>query len=321
VMHEKEGKAAESIFRVRLARSGASLITMTTGAGLGRHQFVEGYDPVCKKWTMVGCGADGTFMMHKITFPNVQKGKPFSSGQLEIREITINRPNGTVATMTSKGSWSEVSENRMVCVQSDCTVNGAPAADEKFTLERLPAQERTRPASTEGQVADSAELTAKDYIAFLKPFQGSWKTKVETEGKVLEGTSMMRISPVGTCFLSHEEGTGFPPSQAIHGYDPASKRWTAAIFDAEGGFVLARFEFVGMKKGQSLGKGVTANSVDEYFKQDGTTTTTASTLTFSECSENRVAYVLTNRKENGVAQPDLTFSMERQPDRGKGSKR
>lgn len=317
VTHEKEGKASESIFRVRLARSGASLITTTTGVGLGSYQFVEGYDPVGKKWTMIGCGADGAFMMHKITFPNVQKGKPFSSGQLESREITINRPDGTVITMTSKGSWPEVSENRMVCVQSDCKINGAPAADERFTLERLPAQERTRPAPTESQVADSVELTAKDYITFLKPFQGSWKTKAASEGKVLEGTASLWMSPVGTCFVSHDEGAGFPASQGIHGYDPVTKKWTVAGFDADGGFGLSRFEFIGVKKGQVVGNGVKANTVDAYFKKDGTTTTTTSTLACVECSENRIAYVLSDRKENGVAKPDLTFAMERQPDEAK----
>lgn len=78
------------------------------------------------------------------------------------------------------------------------------------------------------QITDSVELTARDYIAFLKPFQGSWKTQGESEGKVLEGTSALRISPVGTCFVSHEEGAGFPASQSIHGYDPMSKKWTIA---------------------------------------------------------------------------------------------
>ena len=130
-----------------------------------------------------------------------------------------------------------------------------------------------------------------------------------------------RISPVGTCFVSQDEGAGSPASQAIHGYDPVTKKWTVASFDADGGFALSRFEFVDVKKGQVVGKGVTANGVDQSFKKDGTTTTTTSTLTITECSENRIAYVLSNRKENNVAKPDLTFSMGRQPDQGKRGRR
>ena len=158
-------------------------------------------------------------------------------------------------------------------------------------------------------------------MIFLKPFEGSWKTRVETEGEVAEGTWSGRISSTGTCFLSQSMGAGFPSSQGIDGYDPVSKKWTVAGFDADGGFFLSRLAFVGVQKGQVFGKGATAHAEDQQFKEDGITTTTTSKFKCVECTENRIAYVLSDRKENGVAKPDQTFSMERQLDQEKRGRR
>ncbi len=314
---DREGNSVEGTYRARIARSSTCVIGRIAAPGVGSFQSIDGYDPVANQWTVVGFGADGGFMMSRGTLHDVRKGQHYAKGHSQTGQMTFHQPDGTVATLTSKNTCDELSENRMVFVQSEAKMNGEPAPGEEWTFERLPEERRRRPAPTESQVADSVELTAKDYITYLKPFQGSWKTTAESGGKTLEGTASLRMSPVGTCFLGQDEGAGFPPSQSIHGYDPVSKRWTVAGFDADGGFALSRFEFIGVQKDQVFGQGVKASCVDEYFRKDGTTTTTTSTLACVECTENRIAYVLSDRKEDGVAKPDLTFAMERQPNDGK----
>ena len=49
--------------------------------------------------------------------------------------------------------------------------------------------------------------------------------------------------------------------------------------------------------------------------------TATSKLTFAECTENRISYVLSDRKEDGVVQPDQKITLESQRDQAKRSKR
>lgn len=167
--------------------------------------------------------------------------------------------------------------------------------------------------------AQGDELTAKDYIEYVKPFVGSWKTTVETDGKVTEGTWMARESRTGTCLTTF--GTGdLPPAQSIDGYDPVSKKWTVAAFDASGGYSLSNIEFDNITKGKQFGKGSTGTGETKVNKSDGTTTTETTKLTCLECTKDKMVILWSERTENGKSVPDVTVTSERQQQRQRGSR-
>lgn len=155
-------------------------------------------------------------------------------------------------------------------------------------------------------------VTAQDYIDFLKPFEGDWKTKLESEGKVVEGTWSGHLSPAKTCYITQGTVAGQPSFQGIDGYDAGTKKWTVASFDSNGGFALARIALEGVKRGDRFGRGVTFTGIERTSKKDGTTSEVTYTCICKECSINEIVYVVFNRKENGEPKPDQTLRMERQ---------
>lgn len=160
-------------------------------------------------------------------------------------------------------------------------------------------------------IAVAQEATMADYTEFVRPFLGYWKSTVESDGHVIEGTYWARLSPTNTCGIIYSEGKGLPAIQSIDGYDPVAKKWTVAAFDAEGNFSLNRLVF-DVKKGQRYSKGDKGKSEGVSYKTDGTTVTQTSDGLCLECTENRIVAVRSNRKENGEAKPDLTLTLERQ---------
>ncbi len=119
--------------------------------------------------------------------------------------------------------------------------------------------------------------------------------------------------------MTRGDAEGLPSFQGIDGYDPVTKKWTVAAFGSDGNFSLTRLKFIDVKKGQRFGEGMTATSVEKTNNNDGTTTTTTCKMKCRECTENRIVYVLSDRKENGEAKPDQTFTMERLPNRRRRS--
>ena len=152
---DRDGNLAEGTYRARLARADACIVARISAPDLGSFQSIDGYDPVAKKWTVIGFGADGRFMMQRVTMHDIQKGQHYAKGQSQNAEMTVHQPDGTVITMTSKSTLDEITEDRMVFVQSDAKLNGESVPGEKWTLERLPEEQRGPRAPAENQVADS----------------------------------------------------------------------------------------------------------------------------------------------------------------------
>jgi hypothetical protein len=70
----------------------------------------------------------------------------------------------------------------------------------------------------------ASEPTAEDYIEFMKPLVGSWKSTDEQGGKTTRGTWTYRLAPNKKCFLMHSEDESGPSVQTVDGYDPVTKK-------------------------------------------------------------------------------------------------
>jgi hypothetical protein len=129
------------------------------------------------------------------------------------------------------------------------------------------------------------EPTAADYIEYMTPFVGSWTTKIEIGGKVVEGSWSARLSPTKACYVTHAEGGERPSFQSIDGYDPVTKTWTVFAFTSDGGTTIHRLRIEDVKKGQHYGKGVVAMGETVVNKADGTVVKITSKGTCVECSD------------------------------------
>lgn len=159
-------------------------------------------------------------------------------------------------------------------------------------------------------VVSADEVTAKDYIEFLKPFAGSWKTELEVEGNAVEGTWVLRLVPKTMCFLTHGGSSEEGYFQTIDGYDPASKKWLVAGFSSKGEFSITKYDFKEVK-GNVFGQGSVAAREVETHKSDGTTLLSTSTMTCVEYAADRIVLQFTECKEDGNDVPDGKFTMQR----------
>jgi hypothetical protein len=168
------------------------------------------------------------------------------------------------------------------------------------------------PESPTTDVADSQQEAAQNYIDFFEPFEGDWRTKLESEGEVVEGKWSGHLSPAKLCYISQGTSAGQPSSQGIHGYDAGTNKWTVASFNSDGEFSISRLDFGEIRKGDRFKRGTSGDSMRVISHNDGTTTEVTCKFVCKECSEDEIVYVLFNRKENGESKPDQTFRMERQ---------
>lgn len=168
-------------------------------------------------------------------------------------------------------------------------------------------------------ISAADEVKAKDYIAFFQPLVGSWKTTMESDGDIVEGVWTARVSRTGTCLVTF--GTGaLPASQTIDGYDPVSKKWTVAIFDAAGDYLIATHTFADVGKGKVLGKGMTGIGERRIAKSDGSSATQTFKISCVECTDNKVMIRWHDSKEGDESLPDQTMTLERQEERQRGSR-
>jgi len=314
---ESNGKTETGTFRFRPARNGKCFLLYSEGLGGPPAQQLEGYDPVSKKIVAWGFTGGGDCWLQTISVDGLKKGMKMAPGISGTWDTRVSTRDGKTITTTSKWTLPRVDEQQLVLVWSDLKEDGKPIPDKKITLERQPDQ-RQRPQSTQAAPkADSEGVTAADYIEFWKPLMGSWKTVTDVPGNKAEGTWRLRLSPNRMCLMTYSEGQGRQSRQSIDGYDPATKRWTTASFDSEGGYSLGTITLADMHKGKHFEKGVIGKWERQDSTKDGKTTTTTYLTSCDECTEKRIVIRGSNGIHDGKPSLDLILVMERQPDRGR----
>jgi hypothetical protein len=312
---EMDGKVLPGAWRARLSANGKCLVTYYEGGHAPSSQSIDGYDPVSKKWTLVGFDAGGAFVLLTIEFADMKPGKTLGKGVIGKHVIHVFDKDGKTTTTTSTMTCTEIDEKQMVFVFSDVKRDGEPKPDWKWALERQPEGRRPPPISKASPATVANALNADDYIELWKPLVGSWKSVLESDGKTTDGTWRTRLSRNQKCFVTYGTGGGYPATQTIDGFDPATKKWTVFGFDADGTFSIDAGQISDMQKGKRVGKGLTCKGEVRRFTKDGKTTTLTYTFTCKELSDNRAVCVWSDRTENGQPKPDETWTGERQPDR------
>jgi hypothetical protein len=158
----------------------------------------------------------------------------------------------------------------------------------------------------------AAEATTEDYIQFMKPLVGSWKTTSESDGKAVPGTMTYQLAPNGHCFLGRYEGS-LPDVQSIEGYDPVAKKHTVAAFGRDGTHGIATVDWGKyLQPGKTLSKGVTGKQSVKLFFRDGKTLTATATVTCTTVEQGKVVLEYSDRIEDGKPLPHLKVTSERQ---------
>lgn len=154
------------------------------------------------------------------------------------------------------------------------------------------------------------EPTSEDYIQFMKPLVGMWKTTMEIDGKTIPGTMTYRLSPNQQCFLGYYTG-GLPDVQTVEGYDPVNKKHTTRGIGRDGSFGSASVDWgTYLRPGKTLGKGVSGKESFQLLSRDGKTLTATSTVTCTTLEKGKVVLEYSNRIEDGKPAPDMKFTME-----------
>ncbi len=154
-------------------------------------------------------------------------------------------------------------------------------------------------------------FTGANYLEYHKPLLGSWNVTVEEGGNVHTGTATWQLATNGKCYLVSLEVEGIPAVQIVMGYDPATKKWVQAGFDAEATFLMSALEIADMEAGKVMAEGPIGQWEETRFTADGQTTKATATLSCTETSPHRLVFVWSNRKASGKLLPDWKLTYER----------
>jgi hypothetical protein len=306
---ESEGEVVKGVWTVKPSTIAPCFLTYGSNTANGPFQTLDCYDSVAQKWTVASFGSGGAFRLTRYGV-RAESGKHYGKGVSTPTESTTLESDGTKTIRNSIMTCLEYNDQGMVLKFSGGTENGESKPDSKLTMKRQEEQPRMQ-ESPDTDVADAQQEAAQNYIDFFKPFVGDWKTKLESEGEVVEGKWSGRLSPTRLCYISRGTAAEQPSSQGIHGYDAGTKKWTVAAFNSDGEFSIARLDFGEIGKGDRFKRGTSGDSVKVISHNDGTTTEVTCKFVCKECSKNEIVYIQFDRKENGESKPDQTFRMER----------
>lgn len=156
------------------------------------------------------------------------------------------------------------------------------------------------------------EVTAEDYIQFMKPLVGAWTISSESDGKVIPGTMSYELAPNGLCFLGRYQGAGFPDVQTIEGYDPVAKKHTVTGFGGVGTFAIFTVDWgADLKPGKTLARGTTGKQAGRLSAKDGSTTTMTATVKCTTMEQGKVVLEYLDRIVGGMPMADMKLTMER----------
>ena len=274
---ETNGKTETGIFSFRRARNDKCFLLYSEGLGDTPVQQLQGYDPVAKKYVAWGFTADGSCWQQTISVDGLKANMKLAAGIGGKWESRVSTKDGTTTTTTSKWSFPVVTENQLVIVWSDVKEGDKTLPDSKLTMERRADQSlRSLPRPSVSPI-DFQGITADDYVEYWKPLRGSWQLLDEYGGKKVTMTWRIRPARNGKCLLTNYESEGKSVRQTIDGYDPGTKKWTFAGFNADGSYDVQTVTFADMKKGKRLDKGLIGTFDMKGFSKDGKTTTATST--------------------------------------------
>lgn len=310
---ETNGMTETGIFSFRRARNDKCFVLYSEGLGDTPVQQLQGYDPVAKKFVAWGFTADGSCWQQTISVDGLKSKMKLAAGIGGNWESRVSTKDGTTKTTTSRWSFCEVTDNQLVIAWTDIEEGNYSQPDSKLTLVRkLDQSLRSLPRPSVSSI-DFQGITADDYVEFWKPLRGSWQLLDEYGGKKVTQTWRIRLGRNGKCLLTDYESDGKSVRQTIDGYDPGTKKWTFAGFNADGSYDVQTVTFADMKKGKRLDKGIIGTfDMKGYFK-DGKTMTATSQSACTKFGDKRIVITWTDVKEDGKQIADGRYTLERQP--------
>jgi hypothetical protein len=312
--YDTNGKIEKGIFSFRRARNDKCFLIYAEGLGGTPVQQLQGYDPVAKKFVAWGFTADGSCWQQTISVDGLKAKMKLAAGIGGKWESRVSTKDGTTTTTTCKWTFPEVTENQLVIVWSDVKEGDKTLPDSKLTMLRRADQSlRSLPRPSVSTI-DFQGITADDYVEYWKPLRGSWKLLDEYGGKSVTQTWQIRLARNGKCVLTDYLSDGKSVRQTIDGYDPGTKKWTFAGFNADGRYDCQTVTIVDMQKGKRLDKGIIGTFDMKGYSTDEQTTTATSTSTCTEFGDKRIVLTWTDVKENGKPITDGRYTLERLPE-------
>jgi hypothetical protein len=144
---------------------------------------------------------------------------------------------------------------------------------------------------------------------YWRPVIGSWRTKIEVAGQVLEGSLAVTLSPTNQCYITHGKGGPQPESHNIGGFDVELQRWKVFGFDSDGNH-YTEVTTVDFSKAKTIAKGASWTTERKQVATDGTVTKTISIVVVEEFDEDSWK-VRASTTVQGKPEPELTVVGER----------
>ena len=160
--------------------------------------------------------------------------------------------------------------------------------------------------------ADDLTATAKKYVNFWQPLEGTWMVTFESEGQASDaemGPILWNVSrsPTGLCLLSGGELKGTPIGTGLHGYDPEQKCWHFISYQVPTGpdeaYCSKNWLHIDVAKDKVLKEGCTFIAEGKHYRGDGTVTESRARWTFPKVTDRVIEIAFTEGTENGESVP------------------
>ena len=254
----------------RLGPGRKSFLVKVDLKGLPVVQFIQGFDPVTRKFVGTSFDAKGTYQVTTLEVAGMSKGKKLGVGPIGKWEETRFSADGSTVKATETLSCTEMGKDRMVFVWSNRSEEGKSLPDWKLTYER-PA------ASAEG---------LKDFQEYAETMVGEWEGELVLAGDVPGvGKNGEKVKACGsiawTCDKTGLEGQyefGSAKGKWFTVCDPESRRIREFGLESTGAVSEARIA-------KEQGKWVARNTT---VYPDGTKRSVTDTLTVEDGGKTHI---------------------------------
>ena len=173
--------------------------------------------------------------------------------------------------------------------------------------------------TSRGLAEDNLE-TAKQFVEFWRPLEGSWEVTIEVEGVAPDHDAdsflwTFKKSPTGLCYVDEVRVNGEVTGHGIHGYDPQYKHWHLVSYGipqtADERLHGTTWLFVDLTENMQLTEGISFIGEGKDVMPDGKVVNTRSRWQFPEVKPDRVVIRFTEATRNGEAMPDTTMTLRK----------